>query len=69
MSLNESKAYQKYRSSIDYLNQCLVKKTEAVTTLCRYLPTNVKPRALRHLDGQLKSAWSGHRNRFFQLRN
>jgi hypothetical protein len=44
-----------------------VEKTEAVTTLCRNIATNVKPRALRHWDGQLKSAWSDHRIRFFQL--
>ncbi len=37
-----------------------VEKTEAVTTLCRNIVTNVKPIALRHLDGQLNSAWNGH---------
>jgi hypothetical protein len=43
-----------------------MEKTEAVTTLCRNIATNVKPRGLRNLEGQLKSAWSGHRIRFFQ---
>lgn len=42
-----------------------VEKTEAVTTLCRNIATNVKPIPLRHLDGQLKSAWNGHCVRFF----
>ncbi len=37
-----------------------LEKSEALTTLCRYRTINVKPRALRHLDGQLKSACSGH---------
>ena len=44
-----------------------MEKTEAVTTLCRNIATIVKPRELRHLEGQLKSAWSGHRIRFFQI--
>ncbi len=45
-----------------------LEKTEAVTTLCRNIATNVKPIALRHLDGQLKSAWNGHCvGRFFQV--
>ena len=32
-----------------------VEKTEAVTTLCRTIATNLKSIALRRLDGQLKS--------------
>ncbi len=48
-------------------NDPRVEKTEALTTLCRNVVTNVKPRALRHLDGQLKSAWRGPSIRFFHL--
>ena len=44
-----------------------MEKTEAVTTLCRNIVTNVKPIALRHLDGQLTSAWSGLRVQFYHL--
>lgn len=42
----------------------MMEKTEVVTPLCRNIATNVKSIALRHLDGQLKSAWSGHCVRF-----
>ena len=33
----------------------LLEKTEAVTTLCRNIAINVKPRAIRYWDGQTKS--------------
>ncbi len=54
-------------SSATRVPDIALEKTEAVTTLCRNIATNVKSRALRHWDGQLKSAWSGHRIRFFHL--
>lgn len=41
-------------------------KNEAVTILCRHIATNVKPKALRYLDGQLESAWNGNLVRFSQ---
>ena len=43
-----------------------MEKSEALITLCRYIATNVKPIVLGHLDGQLKSVWSGQCLQFFQ---
>lgn len=36
-----------------------LENTEAMTPLCQYIAISVKPRALRHLDDQLKSALRG----------
>ncbi|KKL72841.1 hypothetical protein LCGC14_2080840, partial [marine sediment metagenome] len=46
-----------------------MEETGAVTTSCRNITKNVKPIVLGHLDGQLKSAWSGQCFRFFHSDN